>query len=164
MQTTSCPTCGEALPESARYCAGCGKVARPGEATLHLQRPSARLSTAVWNAAHRAFMVEKETLVLKPGEADATIKLTHKELAWVEDQEDHDEPKEEDLEGEDSERRGTWQKVVTATPRSLPALLPDGSVRKTSRWPVLLPPGTTSRSRLWLGLIVVLALLLSGVF
>ncbi len=159
MPTTICPTCGEALPKSARYCDTCGKNLSREEITLRLKRPSARLSSAVWNTAHRSFVAERETLQLKPGDVDPTLKLAHKELAWVEGQEGTDEATEEDL--EDGERRGTWQKVVTGTPRALPA---DELERKPARRPAFPPLPVLSRSRRWIGLMIVIVLLLSGVF
>src|ERR1700730_9563602 len=56
MQTISCPTCGEALPAAAKYCAGCGKSAPLAEATLRLHPVRAKRANPIWGAARRSFL------------------------------------------------------------------------------------------------------------
>ncbi|MEO7018967.1 MAG: hypothetical protein ABI234_02315 [Ktedonobacteraceae bacterium] len=162
MQTISCPTCGEPLPEAAKHCIGCGKGEPLAETTVRLLPASSNSKRAnpIWQAARRALLADSETLLLKPSEADVTTKLAHKEIANRESgQKLVDEPEEEEL----LEEHGTWQKVVTTTPHSLPALLSQESEHRTFRRFMLSKQRTSPRS-FWLGLVVLFALLLSIVF
>lgn len=152
MQTTSCPTCGETLPESTGDCAECGKISSLADATVRLQRPSAAPG-------------EQEAPPFEVEAGDETIRLAHKELAWSGPLTGEQEALAgEDLEQEAFERSGTWQKVVTTTPHTLPALAPHGpGYGRRARGQHSFSQHTSSL-RIWLSSIVVMVLALSGVF
>lgn len=149
MQTISCPLCGESLPESAGYCPGCGKVAPLAETTLHVPpiAPHSSLST------RQASLADNAKLLPVANESDMTVKLVQKERGRVISyQEPVDQPEEEDL----PEQHATWQKVVTTTPHTLPALSPTGSAHHKQH--------ARSRPVFWLGLVGLFALVFSSVF
>lgn len=149
MQTISCPQCGKSLPESAGYCTGCGKVAPLAEVTLRLPPASSKRAHALSRSA------DSEEPPREANEADITVKLAQKARTWAElAPEPLDDMEEEEI--LEPEPHATWQKVVSATPHALPAY------KKSRRF--FGQPQTASRPFIWLGSILLFALILSSMF
>lgn len=168
MQTKSCPLCGEPLPESASYCAGCGEAAPSSETTLRLQRTHFDGTASETRAARSNSLEDSEMLSLEPGESDATIRLFRKKMAWVvdEDLEKLNALVEEESDDEVSEQHSTWQKVVEhKTPPTLPVVALSGSrLKRKHRYPFFPHRQFEPGLFFWLSLSVLLILLLGGAF
>ncbi len=164
MQITSCHTCGESLSGSALQCINCGTHTSSPEDSLYAQT---KRSTRVLNSSEVQVVTRQdETLQpeldeiapsLQPFRLSARANLG-REIAALMDEVNEDER---------VEQRQNWQKMVEPkTPSTLSAIIATPTQKR--RVPILWPrygrqsilPGLF----FWLGLIIVLALLLGGMF
>lgn len=167
MPTISCSTCGEPLPGSASYCAGCGEIISSSGGSLQERRSFSGRVAIKGKAVYSNPPAEREALLLETDESDLTIKLFHKEMSWTLDDEPEtfDHPAEDDRESGFSERHATWQKVVEhKTPPTLPVVaISISGHRKRGRF-FFRCYQVEPHLFFWLSIAVLFTLLLGGVF
>ncbi len=191
MRVIRCPFCQEPLPGTANFCAKCGEyllahaqileskknnlvvpsVKKDGRpAALKVSRFYAVDSDAT--ATTQRLLPRTSTTPVQPGQngqiSDA-ISLVPGNVS-----------QEQDSDGDEMQRRGTWEKIVTyktprvpplvVTPPSLPAVSvpPAGSTPpaliRVRKIPPKKPPRMPTRLFSWVSILVLIGLLLGGVF